>query len=39
MSDRYVSDVVVMLDELSAEQTVRVVDLLRAAGMEISRVN
>ena len=39
MSDRYVSDVVVMLDELSGEQTVRVVDLLRAAGMEISRVN
>ena len=39
MSDRYVSDVVVMLDELSSEQTARVVDLLRAAGMEISLVN
>ena len=39
MSDRYVSDVVVMLEELSSEQTVRAVDLLRAAGLEISRVN
>ena len=39
MSDRYVSDVVVMLDALDTEQTVRVVELLRAAGLEVSRVD
>jgi hypothetical protein len=39
MSDGYFSDVVVMLDELSTEQTNEVVDRLKAAGLEVSRVD
>jgi ribosomal protein L4 len=39
MSDAYVSEVVVVLDELTTEQTAEVVELLKAAGMEVSRVN
>lgn len=39
MSDGYFSDVVVMLDELSTEQTNKVVERLKAAGLEVARVN
>jgi hypothetical protein len=39
MSDGYFSDVVVMLDELSTEQTSEVVEKLKAAGLEVSRVD
>jgi hypothetical protein len=39
MSDGYFSDVVVMLDALTTEQTQEVVDRLRAAGLEVSKVN
>ena len=39
MSDGYFSDVVVMLEELSSEQTHVVVERLRQAGLEVSRVN
>jgi hypothetical protein len=39
MSDGYFSDVVVMLDELTTEQTHRVVEHLKAAGLEVSRIN
>ena len=39
MSDAYFSDVVVMLEELSTEQTHEVVERLKAAGLEVSRVD
>jgi len=39
MSDGYFSDVVVMLDELTTEQTNTVVERLKAAGLEVSRVD
>lgn len=39
MSDGYISDVVVMLDELTTEQTSQVVEGLKAAGLDVSRVN
>jgi hypothetical protein len=39
MSDGYFSDVVVMLDELTAEQTNAVVERLKAAGLDVSRVD
>ena len=39
MSDAYLSEVVVTLDELSTEQTNAVVETLKAAGLEVSRVN
>jgi hypothetical protein len=39
MSDAYLSDVVVMLEDLTDDQTMRVVDLLKAAGLEVSRVD
>ena len=39
MGDAYFSDVVVMLEELSTEQTAQIVELLKAAGMEVSLVD
>lgn len=39
MSDGYYSDVVVMLEELTTEQTNEVVERLKAAGLEVSRVD
>ena len=39
MSDAYLSEVVIMLDELTTEQTAQVIELLKAAGLEVSRVN
>jgi hypothetical protein len=39
MNDTYLSDVVVVLEELSTEQTARVVEHLASAGMEVSNVN
>jgi hypothetical protein len=39
MSDASYSEVVVMLDELTTEETATVVELLRAAGLEVSGVN
>jgi len=39
MSDGYFSDVVVMLDELSTEDTMQVVERLKAAGLDVSRVD
>jgi hypothetical protein len=39
MSDGYFSDVVVMLDELTTEQTNQVVERLKAAGLDVSRVD
>jgi septation ring formation regulator EzrA len=39
MSDGYFSDVVVMLEELTTEQTNQVVERLKAAGLEVSRVD
>ena len=39
MSDGYFSDVVVMLDELSTEDTRQVVEQLKAAGLDVSRVD
>lgn len=39
MSDGYFSDVVVVLEELTTEQTHRVVERLRASGLEVSRVD
>jgi hypothetical protein len=39
MSDAYFSDVVVMLDDLTTEQTHAVVESLRAAGLMVSKVN
>jgi hypothetical protein len=39
MSDGYLSDVVVMLEELTADQTNTVVEQLKAAGLEVARVD
>ena len=39
MSDGYFSDVVVVLEELTTEQTNEVVERLKAAGLEVSRVD
>jgi hypothetical protein len=39
MSDAYFSEVVVMLDELTTEQTNAVVERLKAAGLDVSRVD
>ena len=39
MSDAYLSEVVIMLDELTTEQTAHVIELLKAAGLQVSRVN
>lgn len=39
MSDGYFSDVVVVLDELTDEQTREVVERLKALGLEVSRVD
>ena len=39
MSDAYLSDVVVMLEELTTEQTNEVVERLKAAGLDVSRVD
>jgi hypothetical protein len=39
MGDAYLSDVVVVLDELSTERTHQVVEKLAAAGLEVSRVD
>ena len=39
MSDEYLSDVVLTLEELSTEQTQQVVERLKAAGLEVSRVD
>ena len=39
MSDAYLSDVVVVLDELTTEQTQQVVEKLAAAGLEVARVD
>jgi len=39
MSDASYSEVVVMLDELSTEQTAQVVEKLRAAGLDVSNVD
>ena len=39
MGDAYLSDVVVVLDDLTNEQTQQVVAQLAAAGLEVSRVD
>ena len=39
MSDGYFSEVVVMLEELTTEQTNDVVERLRVVGLEVSRVD
>ena len=39
MGDAYLAEVVVLLDELTTEQTAEVVEQLKAAGLEVSRVN
>jgi hypothetical protein len=39
MSDAYLSEVVVMLEELTTEQTNQVVEQLKSAGLEVSRVD
>ena len=39
MSDAYLSEVVIMLEDLTTEQTAQVIELLKAAGLEVSRVN
>ena len=39
MGDAYFSDVVIMLEELTTEQTAQVVDLLKAAGLDVSLVD
>ena len=39
MSDAYLSEVVIMLDDLTTEQTADVIELLKAAGLDVSRVN
>ena len=39
MSDGYFSEVVIMLEELTTEQTNEVVERLKAAGLEVSRVD
>ena len=39
MADGYFSDVVIMLEDLTTEQTHEVVERLRAAGLEVSRVD
>ena len=39
MSDAYLSHVVVVLDELTAEQTAEVVERLKVAGLEVSGVD
>jgi hypothetical protein len=39
MSDGYFSEVVLTLDELTTEETNKVVEQLKAAGLEVSRVD
>ena len=39
MSDAYLSEVVVVLDELTTEQTAEVVERLKLAGLDVSRVD
>ena len=39
MSDAYLSEVVVVLEELTTEQTADVVERLKVAGLEVSRVD
>jgi hypothetical protein len=39
MSDAYLSDVVVVLDELTTERTQQIVEKLTAAGLDVSRVD
>jgi hypothetical protein len=39
MSDAYLSEVVVVLEELTTEQTAEVVERLKVAGLEVSRVD
>ena len=39
MSDATYSEVVVMLEELTTEQTAQVVELLKAAGLDVCRVD
>ena len=39
MSDATYSEVVVVLEELTTEQTARAVELLKAAGLDVSQVN
>ncbi len=39
MSDAYYSEVVVMLDDLTNEQTAAVVEKLKTAGLEVSKVD
>lgn len=39
MSDGYFSDVVVVLDELTNEQTREIVEQLKSLGLEVSRVD
>ena len=39
MGDAAYSEVVIMLEELSTEQTARVVEQLKEAGLEVSRVD
>ena len=39
MSDGYFSDVVVVLDDLTTEQTQAVVQKLKACGLDVSNVN
>lgn len=39
MSDAYLSEVVVVLDDLTTEQTAEVVQRLQAAGLDVSSVN
>ena len=39
MGDAYLSDVVIMLEELTTEQTNECVEQLKKAGLEVSRVD